>query len=312
MKKGFLYGSILVIIGFCMLVVASVIGGYRMFELEDERVEKTYTFSGDYREINYTDMNSSILIKESPDDNVHFIAYENEDEYYQITEGDVLTINYVGEDEMDWQKNIFTIHVDFDEYRSELYIPVSMEPKLVLDNKNGHITIQDLVFTAIDVLGKNGHIKVENVTTIEDFKLETKNGNVDIEEVKAKGFDVTNKNGNINIDTVDSNDVAIENKNGSISVSNVYSNTDFELYSKNGNIKLDNIDFQGFLEASNENGTIKANLPGSVNDYSFDFKTTHGTKTLNGDKIEADTYGTGSKVVEIRNTNGNIEINTEN
>ncbi len=308
MKNGFIYGGILVAIGLVMLAVADVIGGDNVFDVNEKQVEKTYTFSGDYSEIIYSDDNSDILIKESPDENVHFITYVSEDEYYDITDEDKLIINYVGDN--NWDIHFFSINFDYIEYESELYIPASMEPKLVVDSNNGDIRIQDLVFNATDIFGNNGDIEVDNVTTIEEFKLETKNGDADIYAVKAKGLNVANRNGDINIDTVDANEVYIKNENGDIDVYDTYSNLAFVIYNSNGDIDFENIDFEGRLEAENRNGDISGYLPGSANDYSFTLTTTNGDMYINDDEITGNGYGFGSKPVKLSNTNGDIDVET--
>ncbi len=308
MKNGFIYGGILVAIGFVMLTVADVIGGDNVFDVNEKQVEKTYTFSGDYSEIIYNENNSDILIKESPDENIHFITYVTEDEYYDIKDEDKLTITYIGDNE--WDMQFFIINFDYKEYESELYIPASMEPKLVLDSINGDVRIQDLVFNAVDIFGNNGDIEVDNVTTIEEFKLETKNGDSDIYEVKAKGFKVVNRNGDINIDTVDADEFLIKNENGDIDVTNGYSNKTIEIYNSNGDINFENIDFESSLEAENRNGDIEGYLQGSENDYSFELVTSHGEIYINNDEITGDSYGKGSKTVRLSNTNGDINVET--
>ncbi len=312
MKRGFIFGGILVLIGFIMITIGNILGNNRAFHLDEESVEKTYTFSGQYEEIIYSDLSSSILIKPSPDENIHFTAYESEDKYYEIKDGANLEIQL--RDDSEWDKEFFSIdmHNDFSKYKAELLIPESMQPRLSIENRFGAITVQDLVLEDLDIDGENGAIKINNLTTIEDFAVESRNGGINIQEVKAKDFEVTNQNGTVTLDTVDADNVSVENMNGKIEISDTYSNSDVDIDNLNGKIAFNKLGFEGKLTAENTNGGIEGELLGSAEDYQFKLSSVVGGKKVNGYEVGEGSYGSGSKVVVIETVNGAINVNTEN
>ncbi len=313
MKKGFIFGGILFIIGIIMIGIGNILGGNKTFSLNSERVEKTYTFSGSYDEIIFSDVNSDILIKTSPDDNVHFKAYESEDEYYKITDGETLEINFY--DDRQWTEEMMSINFDFDDYDNdydaELYIPESMQPTLRVDNNNGDITVDSLVLENLVIKGGNGDTEVRNVATIEDLTVTSSNGDIDIEEVKVKDLDLSNRNGDIGIETVDADFVTVEINNGSIEINSIYVNKDIKMESQNGRIYFDELLYEGNLEVETTNGEVEGELLGNAEDYTFVLETTNGKIYLNNNKVEKGTYGNGGKVASVKTTNARININTD-
>ncbi len=313
MKTGFIVGGILFIIGLIMIGIGNILGGHGVFNLNAERVEKTYTFSGDYEEIIFSDNNSDVLIKTSPDENVHFKAYESEDEYYKITEGETLEINFY--DDRQWTDEMMQINLDFDDYDNdydaELYIPESMQPTLRVDNENGDITVENLVLNNLVIEERNGDVDVRNITTIEDFAVISNNGDIGVEEVKAKDFDLNNRNGDISIETVDTAFSIIENNNGDVEISNMYVNNNIKMVNRNGSVYFDNLVYEGTLEVETENGKIEGELSGNTDDYTFVLKTVNGDSYLNDNKVENGTYGKGAKVAYAKSRNGKIYLSTD-
>ncbi len=311
MKKGFIFGGLVCVIGLILISIAYAFKGESAFHLEENKVEKNYIFDGDYKNIIFDEKNKSIVVKRSPDEKVYLKTYESNTEYYDITEGEDLKIEYKN----NWfNKGInldFNWIFNFNKFNCELYIPENMNLNLVLENVNGSIYVYDVNVNSLSVNGKNGSITIEDVTTIEDLEVYNKNGNINVEEVKVRKGNINNKNGSININTVDGNSVKTSNKNGNIYIQDIYSNNNINVDNTNGKIDFNNIDFEYTLEMNSTNGGITGSLGDLERNYSFDLKTTNGKVELNNVKVDNYKSDLGNKKVIVKTTNGNINILTK-
>ncbi len=308
MKKGFIVGGIVSIIGIILIAIGTVLGGNDVFSLQSEMTQNTYDFEPTFENISIDDENANIIVKPSNDGKIHLVVYENDDKYYDIESNKNLVIEKVNKE--NYLEDIFKIDLSMaNPIQTEIYIPVDYQVGLIIENKNSKTSVSDLSLEHIDIESKNGAIEVVRVETLNNLDIDTRNGNVKLESVKIRDGKVSNENGNTNIDTLDSNSFEINSRNGNIGVNNLYSNTYIDIDYENGTVAMDNILFEENLTANGRNGNFTAVLAGNESDYKFDLQSENGTCKVNGVKTES--KGNGARVALVRTRNGSIEIFTK-
>lgn len=288
MKRGFIYGSIIAVVGLIIVGIAFIVGGVNVFDIDAERVEKQYTFSGEYAEIQLSQINEDIVVKPSTDEFIHLKTTESEEEYYQIVEGDDLKIEFV--DEAPWINKFFTVEIGDSNPTTELYLPENMQSKLYINNTNGEIEISDVGAGAIEVEDRNSDIVINNVSSLGDFTI-------------------YNQNGDIDVDNIESQNLVIENENDDILSKDISSN-EVEMKNTNGEINFENMNVSKSLKISNVNDKVEGSLLGVEDDYSFEMYSKNGETKLN-DREVVGTSGNGVVEVKVDNTNDDIELNTK-
>ncbi len=309
MKKGFMIGGIVSIVGIMLIVIGLAFGGNEVFSMESQMEQKTYTFEPKFENISLVEENASVIVKPSNDDKIHLVVYENETKTYKISESKNLTIEF--DNLQNYVRNFFTIDLTgVNPLQTELYIPVGYECGLFVENISGQTSISDLTLKSVSVNGRNGAINLERIDTIKDFSAITVNGNISLALIKSGVVKVESQNGKIAIDTLDCESINISSQNGSTKVKDVYSNTFINVDYENGSVDMDNILFEDSLKAYGSNGAFKAVLSGSEADYQFVLKSENGSSTVNG--IKTENSGNGKKLVGVKAKNGSIEISTKN
>lgn len=308
MKKGLIIGAIIVMIGIIAMTIAVIVGGKEVYNVAPVGDRQEYTFTDDYKEIHFNTHNRGVNVKLSPDNDIHLVAYENEDRYYKFTEDENLTIEYV--EHLGFFNNNIISLMEMSEKPIELYIPNNLEQKLFIDAENGVVQVSNVELNSIDLDNQNAIVVLDNVTTLNDIAIDNSNALIDINGVKSRDFNLTNENGVISIDTLDGDNVKIKNQNSMVSVNNVYSNNNVEISNQNAFIDFNNIEFEKELNINSSNSGVSGTLPNVQNDYTFDLSTQNGKVELNGAMVNGVT-GNGSKLVKVRCENANINISTK-
>ncbi|MEG0663957.1 MAG: hypothetical protein RR483_02530, partial [Clostridia bacterium] len=110
-------------------------------------------------------------------------------------------------------------------------------------------------------------------------------------------------NGLIDMKNVSCNEIIAETSNGKISSENLFSKQSIYLNTSNGNIELNKIDSNN-IKISTSNSSINGIIQGSREDYTVYSKTSNGNNNLNDG-------GNGSKILDLKTSNGKININFE-
>ena len=150
-------------------------------------------------------------------------------------------------------------------------------------------TIED-----IKIETKNGDIIAENISVTDNIFIKTLNGRISSNEISCSSFKCESYNGKLLMDSISSENISCETKNGMIEIKNCVSQTlDAKVY--NGAIELEAIDTQQ-ADFKSYNGRIHGSMIGSLNEFSVRSSVKNGScnlpsNTTNGEKsIVAETY----------------------
>ncbi len=335
MKSYAKIGLIIIAIGLVIMTIGLVLGGgFEVFNGQETREEKSYTFTGEYSEISIEDRNIPIYIIPSNDDQIHLTTFENENEYYEIRENGTLEISYI--DKNNWLEDFVSfgnMYYDNNEYYLQLRVPEDVVLSYDIDTQNGVLRIESINIKDINVDNSNGKIELRNVIVNGNANIDNNNGRILFDEVKGNSIVANNSNGEIVFNTVDADEITADNSNGKIELSDVYANRDINADNSNGAIIFDNVYSDGSIYSDNSNGKIEFNtvsfedelkidsnnskievyLVGAEEDYNYKLTSNNGTVSVNGDSKGTEYTGNnGRKDVVIEINNGSINVSTAN
>ncbi|BES66109.1 hypothetical protein SANA_25480 [Gottschalkiaceae bacterium SANA] len=278
MKKISVTGAILLVIGFALVIFAMTTSD-NPFDISKAREEKNYTFEVD--DINggiYIDEKSAdISISLSTDDQIHLKTFENEEDYYEITNNHDLTIAY--QRELKWFQKIIDLSIIGNElkYTLELSVPEELITNIKIDATNGQLTIDDITVQALAIAKTNGNVSINNIISIKDIDIDTSNGDIELNHVNAK--------------------------------------EELEIHSTNGSIKLNSTDFGDLAFIETENGDVIAYFDDHGDNYTFDISSVNKKNSIEYGHVDKKgksiIYGNGDKLFIVDTTNGKVQVTCE-
>lgn len=276
MKKGFILGGIISIVGLILITISMSLGGKQVLK-SNERFEKTYTFDGNYDEISISDGSVPIYIKTSDDNKVHLTTFENEGQHYIIEDNNKLSINYV--DKLPWFESVINLD-SYDDYYLELSLPKDLITEIEIDGGNKDIYVNDISCKNLDIETVNGIVSISNITSLEDIDIKNINGIVNANECYAKdGFDIELVNGSTNLENIDfDRNSELSSVNGTININLLGSPDDYT------------------IKGSSVNGDFIINDTSVENKHTF--KQGYGAKHLSIDTVNGKTNLDYSNVTE--------------
>lgn len=296
------------------------------YEITLNSDKNEYTFANTYNEIHFDTCNHGIEVKQSPDNDIHLIVYENKYEYYKITENKNLTIKYI-ENKGFFRKNVSFLNNNKE--KAQLYIPMKLNQNIFVNSKNGAITMENVELHNVALGNKNAEIDVDDIkvrnliiynensgisinnANVKDIKIDNKNSYIKVNNINSNDdINISNLNSFIDIDNVTGNNVKISNMNAHIKVKDINSNTDISISNLNSIIEFEDIDFERQLKVTNCNSSVNGKLPNEASDYKFDISTSLGSSKINDNKCSGK-IGTGNKLVKVRCQVGSVNIDTK-
>ncbi|MBR4290523.1 MAG: DUF4097 family beta strand repeat protein [Oscillospiraceae bacterium] len=191
---------------------------------------------------------------------------------------------------------------------STLYIKVPCNMLLDLDIKttNGRISAAQLTgMGKISLTSSNSSITLESLKC-EELRAHTSNGRITLtNSCIAKSFVGKSSNGSIVAEYSTANsDISLNTSNSRIRAFHVHAGNEMRLHTSNGSIHLENSLFEA-LDAHSSNGNISGTVPGAMQDYRIDSRTSNGSNTL-------PPHQDGPKPLSVKTSNGHIRIYFEN
>lgn len=203
-------------------------------------------------------------------------------------------------------------------------VPSSYKGSFDLDTSNASIQVNGFKSLKDVVLkSSNGKIEFKNASC-ETLSCKTTNSSITLSDVNCDGKVYTkSSNGTITLNNVSAKDeIETDTSNGRITFTNCSSDSDITATSSNGAIELENVVSQRLLYAKTSNGairiseidgktirlkagnsSIRGDVAGKMSDYSIISDTSNGKNNLpNGTK------GSGGKTLDVKTSNGSIEI----
>lgn len=286
MKSSLVYiiGGIVLFLGIVLSVVAFSLSGFNFRNLNNEPkfTEMNFISNDTVNTINAKDENVSIEIITSDDDKVHITYFENASSIYTIKENNgVINLS------VDKTFNITGIFsFSFESVKLTIAIPENYDGVLNIETSNATITIEDVKASDVTLKTSNATIEVDNLVALGEIEIDTSNGKVDLENTSG-------------------NDFIIETSNAKIELNNVFSAEGLDLHTSNGSISFDDIKFVTEFRCKTSNASVDGTLPGNISDYSITSDTSNGNNSL------PENMNSGGKKLNVKTSNGSIDIDFE-
>jgi hypothetical protein len=156
---------------------------------------------------------------------------------------------------------------------------------------------------SLDVKTTNAMINTGNLHLADDVKLTTTNAVVEVDTMYA-GNSIILKTTNSRIYTADiivSGDFTAKTTNASVLLYEVSAGGNLEAETTNGTIEIEDISSETAIDLSTTNAVIVGNINGNESDFTITSKTTNADNSLTDG-------GNGSKKLNVKSTNGDIEV----
>lgn len=194
----------------------------------------------------------------------------------------------------------------------EIYLPTATYDNLKVRLANGSFELSDTNFKNSDIENVNGRIEIENSES--NFKLEDVNGRIALKNTKGN-VDARNVNGNISLNHITGEDLDVKCVNGSIKA-DAFSFNNSNLKSQNGRISITSIlsgksivattsNGEIFLDSSDYNGNVKANIKGASVSFSDKFEN---VKKENGEYTISKKASDPDLDIKIKSRSGDVTI----
>lgn len=325
----------------CCAAYISAGGDVRNFNAgtEADLVERTYTTAAPLTSLTLSDSNHRVIVKPSPDNQVHVSYFENDYQWYEIDEQDG-ALRFVHHRKQAW--SLFMFNVQLTTPQVEILLPADMAPALRLETGNSTIALEGVATGGIYAKTSNGRVTLIDIDSTGDIELHTSNERMTLDRVRLSGsLTAHSSNGRVSLKSVQAAAAALETGNGAIIVDESTvsgalqartSNNSIDidavraasltLRSSNGAIDLSSVDAAGALEAVTNNGAIRLDyvsagerlklqtsnnaITGVIQGAAADF--TIYSKTSNADNNLPDGFGNGAKELSVTTSNGRIAV----
>lgn len=145
----------------------------------------------------------------------------------------------------------------------------------------------------------NGKLVAENLT-LDNLDLETSNSKMTISEVDARTIDAETSNGKVELTRMKFDDGSFETSNSKMDLQDL-SFGEGEFDTSNGKINLMDLKPSKALSLSTSNSEVNGTVIGDKDDFAITSKTSNASNNLGN-------HDNGSKELEVRTSNGDIEI----
>lgn len=256
----------------------------------DKRKIKTIEINNNFDEIFIKDGSVPINLLKSIDDSIHITFFENEEYFYDISRNPEKSNQLL----IEFKRNVsFLKEFLFRRIDKEYYLEVCVPDDLYAQIKgiNNSIYVDGVKVSGINVKNINGKIEIVNTKSTDEIDIKNTNSSINVKNIKCNDLFVNNSNGKMSLDNID--------VDGAIKIKNT-----------NGSIILQNTDFQNSSSITTINGKINVGLKGSEDEYSFNVNVANGKIYLNGDEVLEVSKSEIGKILEIKSTNGKINIST--
>jgi DUF4097 and DUF4098 domain-containing protein YvlB len=151
----------------------------------------------------------------------------------------------------------------------------------------------------LEIETSNAGISAENLD-IHTLDMETTNGKVSLSEIDARSADVETNNGKLELKRMNFNEGSFETSNSKIVLEELKFD-EGEFQTSNGKVDLKELDPAKSLDIQTSNARVEGTVVGKKEDFSIISKTSNASTNL-------DNRDSGSKELEVRTSNGEIEV----
>lgn len=168
-------------------------------------------------------------------------------------------------------------------------------------NKNPKVIVEvpKTKLAKLDVETTNGQVSAKNLE-LDNLDIETSNSKMTITDVDSHRVDAETSNGKVELTRMTFEEGSFETSNSKMNLSNL-SFTEADFQTSNGKISLMNLKPSESISLKTSNGKVDGTIIGDKNEFSTEAKTSNGSNNL-------ENQGNGSKELEVKTSNGDIEI----
>lgn len=282
--------------------VVMVHGDFRLLSTTTPYVEKTYSVNADtVHTVILNTYDQKVQIVKSADNQIHLDYFDRDKEQYTISSSN-------GELLIDLTRNMkWFDYIGIDFYGGvtfKIAVPDDMVCDFSLSTSNGQITMDNLSEKGnLALTTSNGNIVLTDVTTTGSLKSGTSNGYIGMSNLSAAGpIEASTSNSNISANGVSASGISMHSSNGKLNLSNMNSKKDIDIGTSNSNIQFSNISVATLFKIRSSNGSIN----GDINDTMKDFTVI--SHTSNGNDNLPESLAGGSKSLDVKTSNGNINV----
>ena len=197
--------------------------------------------------------------------------------------------------------------------------------------RNGRIEISEMSFDKLQARSSNGVVRLSEVAVDGEVIVDTTNAMIQLSDSDFNDHvSLSTTNGNINIEDVNlAGNLTMRTSSGGGNLTNVTSTGDLTLRTTNGRIETRNVTARGDMDFSTTNGAVNlertifnnANITttnGRVTindlqdheDYRIVTRTSNARTIIGELRLEGrnNSIGDGERLLDIRTSNGNIEV----
>lgn len=276
---------VIAIIVFMILFMNNKINflNFKLYKGESEIIEIEEIYDNQFDEINISVEAGNIDIKNSEEDKIKVIIYNEEKNSIVNANENILDINVKAK-----KCKFFCINTVIS--KVEVYIPNNYSNKINIENNFGDIEIEEFKNASIEIEENYGDIEIERVNKI---KVNNDLGNVDINKANIANIEVAA--GDIKIKDV--NEITAENNLGDIEIKNI--NGYLDITNNCGDIELYNVVLTKNSNIKSDLGDIEID---NIENVYIDVETDVGKAKINNNYKDADV------TLEITNDLGDIKI----
>lgn len=282
-----------------------------------EYTRKTAVFSAEgVKKIEIIDENHQINITRG-DGGIGVSRVEGPDGYYEISEGETLSVRFVTLQK--WYHRLF----NFGPHANTaliLKLPKDFDGELDVHTTNGAVSAENVsARDNMKLRTSNGAMKLTTVAVSGRLQAETSNGYMTLNDVAADLMIIKTSNGTLNAANVAGNVVKLTTSNAKLSAGDITARDSVELITSNGSnaatavtapaiaVKTSNSSIKAeklygdSITLKSSNGSITGILPGAMRDYAITSSTSNGKNNL-------PPATDGKKSLDVRTSNAKIDI----
>ena len=285
-KITLLVASCILLLGIVLGVIGIAMGGIDSFLQGGSFMDSNYHTeqfeapASQVTSIVITDQDSEVILRASTDDMVRVYYAVSDRRPFDVTLQDG-ALTGTRSDLRKWY-NYISFGLYTDSYTTIVEVPASFTGDITLHSTNGKITAGGTdIAGALSLRTTNGSVDLDGLQVRDGITVETTNGRIHADNLTTASLRCTSSNGQLHIAATVSESVALETSNGAIQL---------DLYGEPGSIT-----------ARSSNGKIAGQIHANQAAYRVTAQTSNGNCNL-------DDTDTGSKTLELRTTNGEINV----
>lgn len=316
MKNWLRFGIACIAVG---VVGMSIFG----FEFGDDRVayEKELAFSeaGIHSLVMRTDSSTNIKFVPTEEDQITvlFTGKWHQDAIDRIEqtapEGSTLTVDTTAEDSFQF----LSFNLDFSDNHIEVRMPSDKTlDELIVDNISSSNDITGVKARHVAISSTSGDFKLEDVQASQ-LAVSLSSGNLDMKNVMAKdsaSFEMIS--GDIELEDFSSSQIAVKLQSGSIEAAAIQGQ--LEVKSTSGDIEIDDLHGDASIEVQSGNVEVGQSVIGNLDIRAVsgdveviaapDFAGFYDVQAVSGSIHAPESPRTGTELIKVRTTSGNIQI----